>query len=78
MTNASYLNIENINLGYTFPSNRTRKLGVQSLRIYAACENVCYWSVRKGFDPRNSFSGGSRFASYVPVRTLSGGITFKF
>ena len=78
MTDASYLNIENINLGYTFPSKWTRKIGIQSLRLYAACENVFYWSVRRGFDPRSSFSGGSSFASYLPVRTLSGGITFKF
>ena len=78
MTDASFLNIENINLGYTFPSKWTKKIGIQSLRLYAACENVYYWSARKGFDPRSSFSGGSRFASYVPVRTLSGGITFKF
>ena len=78
MTDASFLNIENINIGYTFPAKWTRKVGIQSLRLYAACENVYYWSARKGFDPRSSFSGGSRFASYVPVRTLSGGLTFKF
>ncbi len=78
MTDASYLNIENVNLGYTFPAKWTRKIGIQSLRLYVACENVFYWSVRRGFDPRSSFSGGSSFASYLPVRTLSGGITFKF
>ena len=76
--NASYLNIENINVGYTFPSKWTKKVGIQSLRLYAACENVFYWSVRKGFDPRGSFSGNGSFASYIPVRTLSGGVTFKF
>ena len=78
MTDASYLNIENVNLGYTFPAKWTRKIGIQSLRLYVACENVFYWSVRRGFDPRSSFSGDPSFASYLPVRTLSGGITFKF
>ena len=78
LTDASYLNIENINIGYTFPSKWTSKLGVSALRIYAACENVFYWSARKGFDPRYSFSGGTNFSNYSPVRTLSGGITLKF
>ena len=78
LMDASYLNIENINLGYTFPSKWTRKVGVSSLRIYAACENVFYWSVRKGFDPRYSFSGGTNYSNYSPVRTLSGGITLTF
>ena len=78
LTNASYLNIENINLGYTFPSKWTSKLGVSSFRIYAACENVFYWSARKGFDPRYSFSGGTSYSNYSPVRTISGGITLKF
>ena len=78
LTNASYLNIENINLGYTLPAKWTKKVGIQSLRIYASAENVCYWSVRKGFDPRNSFTGNASFASYLPIRTISGGITFKF
>ena len=78
LTNASYLNIENINIGYTFPSKWTTKLGVSSLRIYGSCENVFYWSARKGFDPRYSFSGGTNYSNYSPVRTISGGITLKF
>lgn len=78
LTDASYLNIENINMGYTLPSKFTQKLGVQSLRLYVAAENVYYWSVRQGFDPRNSFTGNASFASYLPIRTISGGVTFKF
>lgn len=78
LTDASYLNIENINLGYTFPSKWTKKIGVSAFRVYAACENVFYWSARKGFDPRYSFSGGTNYSNYSPVRTISGGITLKF
>lgn len=78
LTDASYLNIENIKMGYTIPSKWTKKVGIQSLNIYAAAENVYYWSVRKGFDPRNSFTGNASFASYLPIRTISGGVTLKF
>ena len=78
ITPASYFNIENVNMGYTFPSRFLSRIKVQSLRLYAACDNVWYWSVRKGFDPRGSFSGNPSTASFVPVRTLSLGVNVKF
>ena len=78
LVDASYLNIENINVGYTLPQSISRKAGLASCRIYAACENVGYLSARKGFDPRNSFTGATSFTSYLPIRTISGGITLKF
>ncbi len=77
LTDASYLNIENINLGYTLSNNIVKKLGGTSLRFYVSCENVWYWSKRQGFDPRISYTGtGSSY--YSPMRTISGGITVKF
>lgn len=78
LTDASYLNIENINLGYTFPARWTKKALIQSLRFYLSCENVFYWSKRKGFDPRQSFSDTTNATYYSPMRTISGGVTFKF
>ena len=78
LTDASYLNVENINLGYTFPSKWTNKIGIASCRLYAACENVGYISARKGFDPRYSFTGATNYSTYLPIRTISGGITLKF
>ena len=78
LTDASYLNIENINLGYTLPAKWTKKVSVNSLRFYVSAENVVYWSKRKGFDPRQSYTGGTNATYYAPMRTISGGITFKF
>ena len=78
LTDASYLNIQNLNLGYTFPSKLTAKTAISSLRIYAAVENLYYWSARKGFDPRQSFSSGTTGTTYSPMRTISGGVTVKF
>ena len=78
ITDASYLNIENINMGYTFPVSLVAKAGLQSLRVYASCENVWYFSARRGFDPRGSFSGSPSTASFAPVRTASIGVTLKF
>jgi hypothetical protein len=78
LTNGSYLNIENINLGYTFPAKWTKAALINSLRIYVAAENVFYWSKRKGFDPRQSYSETTNATRYSPMRTFSGGITLQF
>ena len=78
LTDASYLNISNINVGYTLPSKITQKFGVQKLRVYLACDNVVYWSKRQGLDPRYSVTGATNFSNYSPIRTISGGVTVQF
>ena len=78
LTSASYLNLQNINIGYTFPEKVTSNIKMSALRLYLACENVFYWSARKGFDPRQSYSSSSSASNYSPMRTFSAGITLKF
>ena len=78
LTDASYLNIQNINLGYTFPAKWTKAALINSLRVYVSAENVFYWSKRKGFDPRQTYSDMTNATRYSPIRTISGGITLTF
>ena len=78
LTSASYLNFQNAQLGYTLPSRVTDKIKVAGMRFYLTCDNICYVSARKGFDPRFSMSGTSNFAVNSPVRTFSGGISLTF
>lgn len=78
LTSSSYLNVQNINFGYTLPAKLTREMQINSIRLYVSAENVAYWSKRKGFDPRQGFSGGTNATNYSPMRTISGGITIKF
>ena len=78
LVDASYLSINNITVGYTLPENITRKFLVSKLRLYVVCDNVWYWSRRKGLDPRQSFTGGTNNAMYAPIRTISGGINITF
>ena len=78
LMDASYLNVQNITVGYTLPQNITRKFLVSKLRIYVVCDNVGYVSRRKGLDPRQSFTGGTNNAMYSPIRTVSGGINVTF
>ena len=78
ITNASYLNIQNINLGYTLPSSLTQKYNVQNIRVYFSGENLFYFSARQGFDPRYTLKGYSNPELYSPIRTISGGISLTF
>lgn len=78
LTDASYLNIQNITLGYTLPQRITRKFLVERLRIYLACDNVWYTSKRQGLDPRQSINGITNPYYYAPIRTFSGGLTVTF
>ena len=78
LTDASYLNIQNINLGYTFPVKWTKAALINNLRLYVSAENVFYWSKRKGFDPRQTYSDIANATRYSPIRTISAGISATF
>lgn len=78
LTNASYLGLQNINVGYTIPAEYVRKVGVEKLRIYLTADNIWYWSKRQGLDPRQSLTGSVTNSYYAPIRTISGGITVTF
>jgi hypothetical protein len=78
LTDASYLNFQNAQIGYTFPERMTQRMHISRLRVYVACDNIVYWSKRQGFDPRFSFSGTTNSAVNSPVRTISGGINLTF
>ena len=78
LTNASYLNFQNAQIGYSLPRKLTSKVKIDRIRIYVTADNIIYWSKRKGFDPRYSFTGATNDAVCSPVRTVSGGINITF
>ena len=78
ITNASYLNLQNVNFGYTLPSRITRKIGVETIRMYFSGENLGFLSMRKGFDPRYNIAGYTNPELYSPIRTLSCGVNLVF
>ena len=84
LTSSNYLSLNNVTLGYTFPSVWTKKLQLSSLRIYVAGENLAVFTARKGMDPRDSFAIGGftssdrGSSSYSSMRTITGGITLTF
>ena len=77
LTNASYLAIKNITLGYTVPKRLLNKLQMSTIRIFATADNLCVFSKLKGLDPQASLTGASEYA-YTPVRTISFGVNVNF
>ena len=75
LTNASYLNFSSFVVGFTVPKFWKE---IQKLRLYCAGENLCFWSARKGLDPRYSFDGNTSLGAYSPMRSVSGGVEITF
>lgn len=78
LVDASYLNFQNVNFGYTFPARWTQALKVDKIRVYCSAENLFFLSKRQGMDPRYSIAGWNNMSSNNPIRTISGGITLTF
>lgn len=79
LISSNYLSINNITFGYTLPAKWTNKIGIASVRLYGAADNVALFSKRKGLDPRmGSFTMADQYAAYSVIRTISGGIKVVF
>ena len=77
LIDASYFNIRNITLGYTFPSAWMSRALIEKLRVYVCADNVAIFSKRKGMDPRQYIQGESN-ANYSTIRNISAGISITF
>ncbi len=74
---ASFFNLRNITLGYTFPKAWLKAAAIENARLYFAADNVALWSKRKGLDPRQYISGQSQ-ANYSAIRSMSVGLSLTF
>jgi TonB-linked SusC/RagA family outer membrane protein len=78
----SYLRLSNITMGYKLPSKSAKSIGLKSLRIYAAIDNVFVWTKYSGWDPdvsvgRNQLTPGLDTDSYPRSRTFRLGINAR-
>ena len=81
----SFLRLNNVTLGYTLPSSLTKKVAIQSLRIYGTIYNAYTWTNYTGFDPEVSTRStgtyptpGMDFGSYPRSRTFTLGLSVNF
>jgi TonB-linked SusC/RagA family outer membrane protein len=54
----SYMRIQNVSLGYTFPQQWMKKIWVSNLKIYANLSNLYTFTKYRGFDPEIGTDGG--------------------
>lgn len=47
LQNLRYLRFKNLTVGYTVPTNLTKKIHIDKIRVYFTAENLCYWSPLK-------------------------------
>ncbi len=59
LLDAAYLRLKNLQLGYTFPSNWTEKIGVEKCKIYVNAQNLFTISENSFIDPENTEFGSS-------------------
>lgn len=78
----SFLRLQNIQLGYNFPSSITEKLSIQSLRLYTSISNLFTITDYKGFDPAASsgepIGAGFDNGFYPAARTYTFGLNLNF
>jgi len=73
LISATSLTVNNINLGYTFDQNVTRRLKMTGLQTYISIENVYQFSARKGMNVLQSFNGTTGDV-FLPRRVYSLGV----
>jgi hypothetical protein len=82
LENGSYLKLKNLQLGYSLPSDLTRKFYVQNLRLYVSAQNLWTITKFKGYDPElicsDVFAQGYDSGQYPNARQYSIGVQVSF
>lgn len=74
--NASYVRLQNLQLGYTFPTNWLKVLHVETLRVYYSAENLfTIDNMMVNIDPESMDTNGY---GYPRLRTHSFGVSLTF
>lgn len=74
LMNASYFRLKNAEIGFTFPSNWSSKIGATSIRVYANGNNLITWDHMNTdvYDPEQ------RILAYPVMRTFNFGLNIQF
>jgi TonB-linked SusC/RagA family outer membrane protein len=90
LSDASYVRVRNISLGYNLPEKIVSKINLSSARIYIGVQNLYTFTTYKGWDPEVNYTGTGRstqntniiqgydFYTAPQARTYSLGINLSF
>ncbi|MCR8559392.1 TonB-dependent receptor [Mucilaginibacter sp. BJC16-A38] len=76
LQDASYLRLKNLVFGYTIPTQVTKKIGVNRVRVYFAGDNLLTITKFKGLDPERYGSGD--VVQYPQNKIYSFGVNVSF
>lgn len=82
---ASFLRVNNVNVGYTLPKNVLNKIRVETIRVYATAYNLFCFTNYSGSDPevdtsskKNKMTPGVDYAAYPKSRSFVLGLNVTF
>lgn len=74
LTDASFINLRNINISYSLPKTLLSKANIQGANLFLTADNVFFSSKRVGMNNQQTFTGVTSNA-YPPARIISLGLT---
>ncbi len=79
---ASFLRLQNIQLGYTINKKVTQKVGIDKVRLYALVTNIYTFTKYRGYDPAansgSAVGGGIDYGFYPTPKTYVFGLNLNF
>tara|TARA_B100000780_G_scaffold84573_1_gene57889 strand:+ start:6489 stop:9668 length:3180 start_codon:yes stop_codon:yes gene_type:complete len=79
---ASFLRIQNVQLGYSIPASTLEKIKMDKLRVYIAANNLYTFTKYSGYNPdvsnANPAAAGVDLGQYPQTRTFTLGINVSF
>lgn len=76
---ASYFRLKNVEIGYTFKGLKTKRLGIESIRLYFSGSNLFTWTDVIDLDPEApSKSGSVEINTYPLQKVYNLGININF
>jgi TonB-linked SusC/RagA family outer membrane protein len=79
----SYLRLKTVQIGYSIPAKTMKRLGMKSIRIYAAAQNLITWTNYTGLDPEvsaynSALTPAFDYSVYPRAKTLTVGLNVNF
>lgn len=78
LRDASFMRVKNIQVGYNVPLNAAKRIGMSTLRIYFAADNLFLFTKFPELDPERTPTASANFASYPQNKIISFGVRAKF
>ena len=78
LVSGNYLLVKNINVSYNFPRRWVNAIGLGSISLSAAVDNLWAFTARKGLNPQQSFSGAVYNYNINTARVATIGLKVNF